>query len=423
LCLPYRTTCGKCGARRIDRQIGLEQAADCAGWATGVPCGACYVCRLVAVFREVKRVLHDTGVCWVNLGDSYNNAKAGNTNGSDGSGLKRNVKDEAARQRCLAENKIARSDSFGKELTPGLAPKNLLMTPFRVALALQADGWILRSCCPWVKRSAMPESVQDRPATSLEYVFLLSKRGRYFWDAEAVRRQALSADREYRADRSVPYAGGTAPHIQPYSTGPSGYGVSSAGRSFRNSDLWFDSVGLLLSGTGDPLGFDVTPAGFPGAHFATMPPLLVQPMVAAGTSERGCCAACGAPWRRRMEREYVANPGHKWGHRGDAPRDPGNRSGHAFDESRLPVARTVGWRPSCACPAAEPVPSVVLDPFAGAGTVLLVARLMGRRALGCELSEPYAQMARRRIAAGLDWRPERNGNGNGSPSLYDLAEE
>src|SRR5262249_15523244 len=63
---PYPGTCGRCGARRVDRQIGLEQAADCAGWATGAPCGACYVCRLVAVFREVRRVLHDTGVCWVN---------------------------------------------------------------------------------------------------------------------------------------------------------------------------------------------------------------------------------------------------------------------------------------------------------------------------------------------------------------------
>src|SRR5262249_43078097 len=150
---------------------------------------------------------------------------------------------------------------------------------------LQADGWILRSCCPWVKRSAMPESVNDRPATALEYVFLLSKRGRYFWDAEAVRHEGAGYGRGTGPFRSARYMGNGAfdNSADIASKGPRGHSYEGGG-AWRNSDLWFDSVGLLLSGAGEPLGFDVTPCGFPGAHFAPFPPLLVQPMVAAGTS-------------------------------------------------------------------------------------------------------------------------------------------
>ena len=125
----YRITCGKCGARRIDRQIGLEATPDE------------YIQTMVEVFRELRRVLRDDGTVWCNMGDSFSS-------------------------------------------------KQLLMMPARLALALQADGWWLRSDIIWAKPNPMPESVTDRPTNAHEYVFLLTKRSRYFYDAEAVREDA-----------------------------------------------------------------------------------------------------------------------------------------------------------------------------------------------------------------------------------------
>ena len=147
--------CAKCGARRIDNQIGLEATPEL------------YVARMVEVFREVRRVLREDGVCWLNLGDSYNGS-----GGAGGDYATGGLKDGQPRYP-------------GRNIST-LKPKDLIGIPWRVAFALQADGWWLRSDCIWHKPNPMPESVTDRPTKAHEYVFLLTKAARYFYDAEAV---------------------------------------------------------------------------------------------------------------------------------------------------------------------------------------------------------------------------------------------
>jgi DNA modification methylase len=153
----YREVCGKCGARRIDSQLGLEATPEE------------YISNMVAVFREVWRVLRDDGTLWVNMGDSYA------TGGRGGHRL------EDAGDRG-GTDLLPRSKP-----PPGLKPKDLCMMPARLALALQADGWYLRSEIVWHKPNPMPESVTDRPTKAHEMIYLLAKQEHYFYDGEAIR--------------------------------------------------------------------------------------------------------------------------------------------------------------------------------------------------------------------------------------------
>ena len=354
----YRDLCGKCGARRIDAQIGLEPTPDCLGWATKVPCGQCYVCVMVAVFREVKRILRDDGVLFLNLGDSYaghnlpgwregNEAKNGGVSNKNGVGY-----------------------------VPGLKPKDLCGIPWRVAFALQADGWYLRSDIIWAKPNPMPESVQDRPTRSHEYLFLLAKSERYFYDSSAIReaaeygrcgwtgnafgRNRESDPRDDRANSKGSHANGSDP---------------SAGRNRR--DVW-----------------TVNSEPTPEAHFATFPQALVTPCVLAGTSEKGCCAECGAP--RVRVTEYHRN-GKDWNANNRAGGDRLRVGQSASDgmPSTYQPPTTLGWQPSCAHDAPS-IPCVVFDPFGGTSTVGLVAERFGRRWVTLELSSEYVRLAKQR---------------------------
>jgi DNA modification methylase len=271
------------------------------------------------------------------------------------------------------------------------------MMPARLALALQADGWWLRSQMPWVKRSPMPESVTDRPASAVEYVFLLTRSARYFYDAEAVRQGISETTIKRWGDRTQrTESPGTAPDRNDSGgSGETTCGVNSAGRNFRNSDLFYSSLEPphgLISGEDGPLALDVNPKGFPGAHFATFPPKLVEPCIKAGTSEKGCCPACGAPWVREVDRKLatVMSPASQYGH--GAARNDGGRSMLCGASST-----TLGWSPSCGCAASDVVPCTVLDPFGGAGTVALVADRLGRDAVLIEIKADYAAMAAQRV--------------------------
>ena len=162
--------CVKCGA--YYGALGLELIHDCMAWAKGKkPCAVCYVCHLRAIFAEVKRVLRDDGILWLNLGDCYaGSGKAGSS-------------PEYQRKHTQFGTK-ERKERFGLPVkTPdGLKPKDLVMVPSRVAMALQADGYTLRSMIPWIKRNTTPESVQDRPTTASEWIFLLAKsRKEQYW--------------------------------------------------------------------------------------------------------------------------------------------------------------------------------------------------------------------------------------------------
>lgn len=182
----YGDHCPACGATRVDYQLGLEPLHDCGGWATGNNCGACYVCHMRAVFAEVRRVLRDDGVLFLNLGDSY--ASQGNPEPTQSINPLRGGGSDT-----LASGK-------SRNVTVGLKPKDLVGIPWRVALALQADGWYLRQDIIWDKGNPMPESVRDRCSKSHEYVLLLSKHERYYFDSDAIReRSATQAMPEVRA--------------------------------------------------------------------------------------------------------------------------------------------------------------------------------------------------------------------------------
>jgi hypothetical protein len=280
--------CSRCGARRTDAQMGAEASPDC-GTGGQAQCGECFVCSMVGVFREVYRVLRDDGTVWLNLGDSYSGSW-----GARGRGLGTNS------PRPDLEEK--HGTAAANRSVVGLADGNLIGVPWRVALALQADGWVLRSDLPWVKRSAMPDSAENRPGKCLEYVFLLAKGSGYYFDMNAVRPTATTPTGAGGAcfgrvmDEAAAQRAGAASrrYKRPDYTD----------RAFRNSDLWFQSVDRAhgMVGSGDEVvGLDVTPHSARGqkkTHFAVFPPALITPLILASTSEHGCCAACGRPWER-----------------------------------------------------------------------------------------------------------------------------
>lgn len=175
----YRAVCGACGAARVDAQLGLEARLDCVGWATGAPCGACYVCRLVAVFAAVKRVLRADGTLWCVVGDSY----AGGQKGGPPS-AKSTLARHGATGRSPYCDALAPVSPAGRGA--GLRAKDLCNVPWRLALAMQAAGWVHRSTVIWHKPNAMPSSQQDRPTVDWEAVLLFAKGQRYYWDAVAV---------------------------------------------------------------------------------------------------------------------------------------------------------------------------------------------------------------------------------------------
>jgi DNA modification methylase len=354
----YRSTCGKCGAVRIDNQIGIE------------PTLAEYIATLVDVFRGVRRVLRDDGVCFLNLGDSY----AGGNGGDTKSGFNERYHGKAYatdKQSVTASQRpIRRRDEFK------LKSKDLMMIPARVAIALQDDGWYLRSDIIWAKPNPMPESVGDRPTSAHEHVFLLSKSPRYFYDADAIREPLIKGA-----------AGST---FTEGKTGINGLGrVSQAGREDNPAGRNKRNVWTIAT----------TP--YPGAHFATFPPKLVEPMILACTSEKGCCPACLSPWVRVVERidtGDVHRKGAGWD-TGEGAHGSFHRNGRAPVVEYAPVTakKTLTWIPSCRCPDIETIPCTVLDPFGGAGTVGLVADRLGRDAILVELNPEYARMASARI--------------------------
>jgi site-specific DNA-methyltransferase (cytosine-N4-specific) len=238
-----RTVCRKCGGRRIDAQLGLEPTHDD------------YVAEMVAVFREVRRVLADDGTLWLNLGDSYARDPA---KGGTGTPNGRNTPEMGY--------------TGAKPVPCGLKPKDLVGIPWMVAFALRADGWYLRSDIIWSKPNPMPESVTDRPTKAHEYLFLLSKSPRYYYDADAIRsplrpktETTFGSRRRSRGD---------------------GSGLVKAANLARDVPVRRPR----LDEDGEPSGanartvWTIASEPYDGAHFATFPRALVTPCILAGSA-------------------------------------------------------------------------------------------------------------------------------------------
>jgi DNA modification methylase len=280
--------CGRCGAQRVDSQLGLE------------PTPEAYVESMVAVFREVRRVLRSDGTVWLNLGDSYA------TGGERTTG--RNDTDR--------ETPGGRGGSFrggSRTVTgqrDGLKPKDLVGIPWRVAFALQADGWYLRSDIIWSKPNPMPESVTDRPTKSHEYLFLLSKSPRYYFDHEAVRERAESGPSDLRkmAEGQDRIGGKHKVLTDPLSKASAltniGRKRSVGGKQLASAQASAPSTERRMGGFNDrwdasedngtaPIGrnirsvWTVATQPYPGAHFATFPRKLIEPCIKAGCPELG----------------------------------------------------------------------------------------------------------------------------------------
>ncbi|QAY85355.1 DNA-methyltransferase [Pseudomonas arsenicoxydans] len=302
----------------VDGQIGLEETP------------AEFIVRLVDVFREVRRVLRDDGTAWVNMGDTYaSDSKWGGSTGG------KHVK------ALHGEGSVGRTKTRS-----GLPDKNLMGMPWRLAFALQDDGWYLRQDIIWHKPNPMPESTRDRCTKSHEYMFLLSKSPRYYYDQDAIKepvalssitRMAQDLEQQHGSDRVPGKANGPMKAVRSkrdsFKRDDSKREHPIPGQSLGTHRPDREESGYPLDTRNKRSVWTVPTQGFKGAHFATFPPDLIRPCILAGAPRGG----------------------------------------------------------------------TVLDPFGGAGTTSLVSMQEGRRSILCELNPEYAEMARRRIdAAWLD---------------------
>ena len=230
----------------VTGQIGLEETPEV------------YIAQLVAVFREVRRVLKDDGTLWLNLGDSY----ASNTKGSGGH-------DPDKRTLTGSKKYVDDAQHFEpRKIKHGLKEKDLLMIPARVAIALQADGWYLRSEIVWAKPNPMPESVKDRPTKSHEMIYLLSKSPRYYYDADAIKEPSADFEGSKKRYKSEFFVG------DKHESG----GYSANGAKHTGGMKIFDGKRNARD------VWTVAAKPYKGAHFATFPPALIEPCILAGSA-------------------------------------------------------------------------------------------------------------------------------------------
>ena len=375
--------CARCGAWW--GTLGLE------------PTPELYVWHTVLVARELRRVLRDDGTLWLNLGSSYaGSGKGGNPPDSPHQKQKTNAGSLSVVGQTSRDNAYTRGPGDART-SPGFKPKDLVPIPWMVAMALQQDGWWLRSDIIWAKPNPMPESVTDRPTKSHEHVFLLTKRAKYYYDADAVRESGTIPAGTLAAKGSEERAA-----VPGVNARPPEYKLYSGTRNLR--DVW-----------------TIPTSPTPEAHFATFPPALVEPCIKAGSSERGCCPKCGKPWRRVAEKITPTGAERSSDEKYDGI-DAGFQTNPGVGRATQRLT-TVGWEPGCSCAAGEPVPCVILDPFCGSGTVGEVAVRLGRAFIGIEISRDYVDnIALDRVRRG-ETGLTRSEQAKGQGALFERSEQ
>lgn len=402
----------------VEGQLGLEPTVDG------------HIEKLVVGFRGIRRILRDDGVLWVNYGDKYEGSGGDHKKPHFGLNSKNGLK--------------------GVQRTTGdLQQGNLIGLAWRLALALQADGWILRSDTIWAKAvsmcdkysgSTMPESVngwrwerckvrtnekrdkhnsetiteergrhcsghmgdystdgiwQDCPGCKKcekngglvlrkgswrstrahEYLFQFAKTNDYFCDMEAVREAHAEPERSGKRESKNPHSGRLDdPQKQQASYVVAERNYNPSGRNLR--DVW-----------------TINPRGYKGAHYATFPKGLVEPIIKVSTSQKGVCPKCGSQWARVIDKKSstmnirvrdVSKNRIK-----NIDRVATTKEVKSYGQEKEGSTITLGWRPTCDCGVEETVPAIVFDPFMGSGTVAAVAARLDRNYIGCELNKSY----------------------------------
>lgn len=296
--------------------------------------------NMIEVFREVRRVLRPDGTLWLNFGDSFA------ASGVKGGGGKENYKAFEPRR-----------FDFGS-----LKTKDLMGMPWRIAFALQDDGWWLRSDIIWHKSSCLPESVTDRPTRTHEYVFLMTKSPRYFFDIDAIREDADKLTKRRDAFRTENWVNNKAFYNYSDSkTDDSGLNYKAFGRNPRYKAFGRNPRSVWRMS--NRYAWRRSEANFKSTHPVVFPVDLVFRCLKAGTSEHGACASCGAPYERVVDSEHL----------------------------------TTGWRSTCRCKTKKTKPCIVLDPFFGLGTTGVVAFKLGQDCIGIEISKKYVDVAKNLI--------------------------
>ncbi len=315
-----------------------------------------YVQNIADVFDKVWNVLHNSGTVWLNIGDTwYGGGKPG-------------YEKENSKQ-TTNPGSIQRA-SKNHDIKSYLKPKDKCLIPHRVAIEMQKRGWYLRNTIVWKKPSPFPESVSDRPTKSHEYIFLFSKQKTYFYDQEAIKEPSSKNNHGERKIREGKYITGSRRN-------DTNTGIVTDKRNKR--DVW-----------------EVPHHGFSDAHFAVFPVELIEPCVLAGSSKKGVCSECRAPYERIVEKEES-----EWEKRkenGEPLRyglDGATKVGAGNFKNRSKINEH--WKKTCDCSSSETNRSVVLDPFSGAGTTGIAALKHGRRYIGIDLKKEYNEMAKKRI--------------------------
>mgnify|MGYP000991749124 CR=1 FL=1 len=302
-------------------QIGLESTPDE------------YICRMVEVFREVRRALRDDGTCWINLGDSYASDPGKRYSGTD---------------------PLNPDKGKSRTRTSFLPPKNLIGIPWRVALALQADGWYLRSDIIWNKPNAIPESVTDRPTKSHEYIFLLSKSVRYYYDAEAIK-EPLADSSVLRLAQDIDNQTGSQ-----RVPGKTNGNMKAVGPRFGGSKYGYDHSEQTRTKSGKETLQCREKEGNWGPY------------------KEYCLANnvwVGSATRNKRDVWTIATKPYSSAHSATFPPEI----------------------PSLCIKAGCPEGGIVLDPFAGSGTTLWVAEQLGRQSIGIELNPEYCNIIYERM--------------------------